>query len=595
MASQYIKIFNDTVLKQSILQGYESQRQNPNLGKFTSGELAFTRDTGRVFVGNYSDNPTDNDLEIVNGGILIGNKYLGIIDSRPLDYVGDTSFGGLNYEQSNNEEEGMFTTNHRVKKNNNPNDWKNEPSFNPTYGTYNGDYLYDVWRNALIIFDNNIKPNSNEVNVKNPFTKEEEIYDKLGNEISQTGTIRTPIDDWTTNDNMKDYPIYGNGYVIFRVIEPDGETIKFKSRGKISNNTLSGDSICNWTHNILEVQFTPTNLINAFNQDYFGIITKDNKPCITIKDINFSQNSQVEFPASIKFSSSTDGSIIYDFVTDLASSLKDANTNENCILGYTYNKTLDTKSIKIKKITTNELSEIIRNLIPEEEGITITAGDNLIVTESGSNFHIEFQEKQTSTGFQDPWGSGVDCSYFGTGKIENGKLKIANDYEPIFKETIIEDASGKTTTVSAEENKENFKNIIKKFIADDVTNDEKYWNCNVGLNYLKNPCSIPTSCDSIGDIKDGDIRLIPDHAESIILLVTTSSSTTSSSPAEIYITECNTAIFKSSQKDFTSTVEIPLILKTTSETEDNIVTYETVKTYSFSNKNCTVKLLGYRL
>lgn len=32
MASKFIKIFNDTVLKQTVLQGYETQRTNDNLG-----------------------------------------------------------------------------------------------------------------------------------------------------------------------------------------------------------------------------------------------------------------------------------------------------------------------------------------------------------------------------------------------------------------------------------------------------------------------------------------------------------------------------------------------------------------------------------
>jgi hypothetical protein len=69
---------------------------------------------------------------------------------------------------------------------------------------------------------------------------------------------------------MKEYPIYGNGYVLLRIIEPDGETIKFKSRGKISTTTT--EDICNWTHNILEVQFTPNNLINALDENFFEII-----------------------------------------------------------------------------------------------------------------------------------------------------------------------------------------------------------------------------------------------------------------------------------------------------------------------------------
>ena len=84
MASTSLKIYNDTVLKQSTLQGYQVQRTNDNLGRFTMGELAFTRDTGRLFIGNYTNNTTTLDSTYVSGGILTGNKYLGFVDSKPL-------------------------------------------------------------------------------------------------------------------------------------------------------------------------------------------------------------------------------------------------------------------------------------------------------------------------------------------------------------------------------------------------------------------------------------------------------------------------------------------------------------------------------
>ena len=101
MASNSIKIFNDTVLKQSVLQGYEVQRTNNNLGQFTMGELAFTRDTGRLFVGNVTNSLKDKDSLPVTGGILTGNKYLGAIDSKPLIHFaasGQTGWKPLSYE-----------------------------------------------------------------------------------------------------------------------------------------------------------------------------------------------------------------------------------------------------------------------------------------------------------------------------------------------------------------------------------------------------------------------------------------------------------------------------------------------------------------
>lgn len=590
MASQYIKIFNDTVLKQSILQGYESQRQNPNLGKFTSGELAFTRDTGRVFVGNYTDNPTNDDLKTVDGGLLIGNKYLGIIDSRPFDYVGDTSLGGLSYEQPNKEEEALFVNNPRVKKDGKTNDWKNDPSFNPTYGTYNGDYLYDVWRNALIIFDNNIKPNSNTIKVTNPFLDNEQVYDELGNEISKTGTIRTPIEDWTNNDSMKEYPIYGNGYVLLRIIEPDGETIKFKSRGKISTTTT--EDICNWTHNILEVQFTPNNLINALDENFFEIIQNDGKSYVTLKNEKFSSSYITDLPSIINFSSSSNEKITYDFVTSLAPSFNDDDNNKNFILGYTYNKTSDNNNITFKKFNADELCEIlnVQEIIGKQEQITITVGDNLDVDFNGSNYHItlNLSKEESNKGTDDPWECGIDGAYHGTGKYINGTLSEVNNYAPTFRETTNEDES----KTSAEENKDNFKKIINKFIANDIVDD--YWCCNVGLNYLRTPITLSSYNSSIDKVLNGGLRVIPDHAESIILLVTTTSTS-----AQISVNGCNTPIFKTSQEDFTTTVEIPLIPKTTKEViqqeEPQLVDYTTTKEYNFTATGCTIKLLGYRL
>ena len=124
-STQYIKIFNDTVLKQSILQGYETQRTNSSLGKFTMGELAFTRDTGRVFVGTYTDidNKKSSDISYEPGGLLVGNKYFG------------ASNGGK-------------TLTHY-------------PSYNSRYGVYNGDYTFDKSTCSLILFDNTITESNN--------------------------------------------------------------------------------------------------------------------------------------------------------------------------------------------------------------------------------------------------------------------------------------------------------------------------------------------------------------------------------------------------------------------------------------------------
>ena len=626
--------------------------------------MAFTRDTGRVFVGNYSDDPKDNDLETVDGGILLGNKYLGIIDSRPIAYVQDTTTGttglaGLSYEENNNLEEALFKTNTRVKKNGKINDWDNDPSFNPTYGTYNGDYLYDVWRNALIIFDNNIKPNSNELKIIEPFTKNEKVYDKLDNDITESGRIRTPLDDLTNNETMKDYPIYGNGYVIFRMIEPDGKTIKYQQRNITSIDSKTEENVGNWTHNILEVDFSVDNLKHIFDYDKFTI---NKNGLISFNNIILDSNSTVKLPNYINFTNTSNDTISYDFVTQLSKELPTENEGTDYFLGYNFENINNVPTITLKQITKDQMNSFVEK---QDLNITIETSGNLKVNDGYSATSTFFklsvekeEEDEISSGFYDPWNCYAEGYYFGTGKYELGKLVDTNDYSVIFTDTVTQiDATHPTKTDDegnplqleqyienkAEDKEKKFEETLSQFIAYskftikdegqdvyfvDVTNerierdgdgyiierdeneniivrengelldrgnqslvqtDEQtpklYWNCNVGLNYLIEPFSSKPfisnpytttktiSCDFISDItidskisddeRYNKLRLIPDHAESIIVLIETKSSSTAgeslSSPAEVYVTGCSSPIFKSYQSDFTTTVEIPLI------------------------------------
>ena len=370
----------------------------------------------------------------------MGNKYLGIIDSRPIAYVQDKTTGstgliGLSYENENANEEALFKTNTRVKKEGNTNDWNNDPSFNSTYGAYNGDYLYDVWRNALIIFDNNIKPNSNAVTVKDPFTTEEKVFDKLNTNITETGRIRTPIEDLSNNKKMKDYPIYGNGYVIFRLLEPDGKTIRFQPREITSTDTY-GKNIGNWTHNILEVDFSADNIISAFNNATFA----NNGGTIDINNLKLKSNSTVELPRLITFkyedendgNDENDKSLTFDFVDGI----KGTTTGDAYILGYKYDKIKD--NIILKPYTTDGLKELVKS----DTNITIKTEGNLRVNNTKSHTGIEFTlsiNEPTSTepsqGVSDPWGCGVVGLYLGVGKYEEGILTKVNDYSPTFKKT----------------------------------------------------------------------------------------------------------------------------------------------------------------
>jgi hypothetical protein len=222
------------------------------------GELAFTRDTGRVFVGNFSSDTSDKELPLdtraINGGILTGNKYIGLIDSKPLGHwstTGSTGTFPLNYSSTTTDnsttesgtdipesEPGLFCSGSRfrpVKKDSNGNDvykrggdgWDKSADYIQEYGVYSGDYAFDIFNNALIIFDKNIKPDE-EINRK--WENGKEIFLNSKNEdITATATRRTKIEDHP-NSKTSEYPIYGKGYVMMRILEPDGITINYMDR-----------------------------------------------------------------------------------------------------------------------------------------------------------------------------------------------------------------------------------------------------------------------------------------------------------------------------------------------------------------------------
>jgi len=76
------------------------------------GELAYTRDTSRLFIGNWTDQDNEKDSKYVIGGSLAGNRYLGLIDSKPLGHVSATGDNGcfpLDYENDTTDEANTVT------------------------------------------------------------------------------------------------------------------------------------------------------------------------------------------------------------------------------------------------------------------------------------------------------------------------------------------------------------------------------------------------------------------------------------------------------------------------------------------------------
>ena len=315
MAQQFIKIFDDTVLKQSINQGYETQRTNTRLGKFTMGELAFTRDTARVFAGNFTNLEFKEDSEAVTGGSLVGNKYLGLIDSKPLTHFLINSEDGnrqtsmylpLNYEKDTTyssqiedengikktyTEKALLHNDSKFRRDSKNSGWNKGSTYNDQYDAYNGDYIFDVYNNALILFDTNIKPvkSTTEPNwTINETTNEQKFYidgDSSLGTYSETGDktnystqrtrlinvekLTTDTTDYTVLGNEL-YPIYGDGYVVIRIIEPDGITLGYKERSFNQATGFPNDG--NYSHNYLEIKSIPIDKLQPlFDPKYFTI------------------------------------------------------------------------------------------------------------------------------------------------------------------------------------------------------------------------------------------------------------------------------------------------------------------------------------
>lgn len=536
MASKYIKIFNDTVLKQTILQGYELQRQNENLGNFSMGELAFTRDTGRLFVGNYSTQDLDLDIKTIGGGILSGNKYIGLIDSRPLCHFkgnGSTGCYPLNYTSDTIDKEveiGLFLKGSRYRqvKSAEPisssNDaetlpfklggdgWNKKPEYIQKYGVYSGDYTFDIYNNALILFDKNIKLNTG-VQTETGNLKEtkintgtltwdgnkEYIIDNRDTDITNESYIRTPITNIKDpDDNISQYPIYGDGYVIMRILEPDGITIDYADK-KFQDGqpvTTSEDnnigSYQNWTHNILTVNYPIDKLLPAFDKNNFhkgtnGISLGSEDKTITLpNDIKIADSGW----ESIRFRPLRDYNNTdmreenpFDDITDDSSEDKKA-----CFLTITKDGEIQYKSPKA--VATNSDVESLEKTYKRKKHV-IKIGDGLSLTDSTGNsaseitlfdddtnweLSLKASDGQTSdynfnTGFN-PWDLAYDGTYVYSGNcgFSNGILVTTDSYEDDYQYT--KNQQGEKVERS------DFKEVItNKYENNKLTN----------LNYLKIP------------------------------------------------------------------------------------------------------------
>ena len=349
MSQNKIQLYDDNVLKLTIKQGTEQERfnisstignggstfygsnnENINIldpvsittvpGSFSSGELAYTRDTGRVFVGSITNETTPSN-QITFGGTLVGNKYLGSIDSK-RDYrkiygdEDDTINNGTPLNLSTrtgtieNGEPGLLLENSLYRSYNFLAEGSNTPQitsdgkwarlsfYNPKYDAYDGDFMYDIYRNALILFDHNIKP-STENYTDQPTASESKVGGKrktpLQPRILKDGTTTEALK--TVKKHTED--MYGDGYVLLYNVIPDGDTLTFTDRqfdndsGECSstNDTLA----TNFSYNVIKLNKVPVNVLKeALDERYFIIPEEGATTKITLNTANVNGSINID-------------------------------------------------------------------------------------------------------------------------------------------------------------------------------------------------------------------------------------------------------------------------------------------------------------
>ena len=337
----YLQIYDDNVVKFTIKQGSENDRwpltgdykidhSNSNTtylkyenttsiieqpsdtmpGAFTMAELAFTRDTNRVFAGNFSN--TTGEAQKTVGGSLVGNKYLGFVDSKKLPTNTDAATNGKPLQLSSANSSGLLEEGSKLRCYFHIDDkgsdskqceetedgcWPKQAYYNKKYDAYDGDYMYDIYRNALIIFDHNIQPsipasNGSQINTNS-----------LPSESTAKNTRHTtPLIPYNGGDAaVKDFTsdMYGDGYVLLYNVIPDGETLTFSEKKFEKTSGINSNNPGNYSQNIIKLKDIPFNKIlekldgNYFKDSGNGIITLQNISSGGGGGTNISSNSSL--------------------------------------------------------------------------------------------------------------------------------------------------------------------------------------------------------------------------------------------------------------------------------------------------------------
>lgn len=510
MAQNSIEIFDDTVLKLTVNQGTEKERSITTVGNFTMGELAFARDTGRLFVGDCSDGETlpttteSGEINYTKGGILTGNRYLGIIDSKPLAESSNDGKGNsipLNYENTTSVGisgiiekaiigakkdalsdkpigDGKFKKEMVVDGDDDGQKlayrWNRNAEYNEQYDAYNGDILYDVYNNAIILFDKSITAMASEQgNIVDgeghPYSDESGQYfidngkkiDKIEDKVNVKR--RTPTLNLESTGSGKiasdRFPVYGEGYVIFRNIEPDNETLEFVHKD-FDPATGEPKTDAKFSHNVLKIKDLPYDRLSGnFNPNHF--VTDDGTNTISIKD---------ELPWVTEIGTSAG---VTSLTIPRKIAVKQSSDDEN------------PDTFTIEKINSN-ISKSLLCVKKNSDGYTITTDSpvysfklgNGLTSTSGKQVNLGLNSVPTilldtgtagNAGYVDPFWveedsitpvlNGDSYSYTGQYAISGGLIMMEGEYEQNYSETAIDWIS------KYQSDKNTATNFLKKPIA----------------------------------------------------------------------------------------------------------------------------------
>ena len=504
--ANYIKIFDDTVLKQSILQGYQAQRTNANLNAFTMGQLAFTRDTGRVFVGNHtSQNNKKIDSKEVAGGILVGNKYLGLIDSKPLGHFSPNNlplkYGELNISKITDqagsstaiEEPGVLTPESYHRKDQNKK-WSKDVDYMEQYDAYTGDYMFDVFNNALILFDKNIsiKESNQPIYADNNGQNSFVVDGKVTNEPEKVTRRTVLYDNSITTENIQgqtyternaNYPIYGEGYVIMRILEPDGTTLGYRDRvfdtngqPKVGKNDQGQWEWENWSHNLIELKSVPSRILiksmspqNFYNQ---GTVVSLQPIQQNVQGFAVTEQKPFVIPTSVMFNNITNQDIIFVSENGGKNSLKQSSKYSDKTLNFDINKSSILPQTKYDNVLSVSNNGTVSIATPYRQEFNIRLYDGLVNYITGTDvLKLTYDNNETNQialgfstlgqtssvyrGSRDPFYMGTNSDFYYIGNAYYNKMGCIQEtekwdeaYYSIAKDKIEEYIFDKNTSIN---------------------------------------------------------------------------------------------------------------------------------------------------